>query len=709
MRPVYKFTLSHDTEADQEISEPIGWMEIELNLERHEEFHSLVENFEVPLEFYGSDGTNDGGYAYITNIIDTYGPNSPLYILIEIQPNVGDAFETLFSGQLALVAHRKLLNERKIQVPVIRDDLWAKFINRRNQKVNIKGNSVNGVVVDTINQYTLSLPSQAIHQRYHGMSGGEPSYIFTGNGFGIFDMGLDIISEIEIKFNYPRVSTTDRPFELFALKFGGEYTIDSLATITSVVGNNRMLNVGLYLQINDETPIAFTLTQQGVNGVNGTTKFTYSDTHTLERGDFIRIYFENTGGSGNDFIMLATEGLDQTELMVEANTLYEPSSTPAFWIYDVVKGISDRVLDKNNSFYSEYFGGTDTHDEYPEDGCGAHHALMKGLHVRGYSLTAKPFTLSFDDFWAGSNPIFGLGLGYETIGGYSATGVIRIERMTHFYDGSSNSVELENVMDVESGIDASFFLKRVKGGYQKWQAQSASGIDDPQTVREYVDQLNISGEEKLILSQFYAASLGIEQTRRNRLQEAEDWTLDEEIMIIQTDNEGSPGGASPKLYTESSDLDITNLLNPETRYNIKLTPFINMKRWGQYFRIARDSGLTFVSGEGNFIMGFEAEDDQIEDCDSDIGIVSGGINPTAEWDENDNVIATPRLHSSVTFSFEHPLTYVQYKAIRDNRKKSIGFSYIDADGVEQHIDAFIKKLNFVINESKARFELWEKQ
>jgi len=60
---------------------------------------------------------------------------------------------------------------------------------------------------------------------------------------------------------------------------------------------------------------------------------------------------------------------------------------------------------------------------------------------------------------------------------------------------------------------------------------------------------------------------------------------------------------------------------------------------------------------------------------------------------------TPEL-----YEFEHPLSWVDYKTIRDNRTKAIGVSTTDSN----HETCFIKRLEYDINKSKAKFTVWKR-
>lgn len=664
-----------------------------LNLDRHEEYHSLVENVDIPLEFYGRTSDKDGGYQYLKEVREN-GVDERVTLLVQITHDNGTTYDTLFDGQLDLTSLKEIESEKKMQCAIVRDDLWARFINRKSIPIDVQAaTSLDGVSLSVVTPKTLQLPSQEIRQTYTGRVATEIAYDVTGNGYCIIDFDLVVLSEIETKFDYPRVFTgTDLPAELFAVKFGGGYQITFLITITSDGGNNRVLNTEALVQINNDAPATATKTQQGVNGVNGTTKFEYSGTHTLIKGDFIRIYFQNTGGAGNDFIMLATEGVDQTDLTIVGDTVFDDSSCEALTLHDSALSITNRIIGRENTFYSEYFGGTSaTARAYAADGCGLNHLETKGIHVRGYTFATKPFSKSFDEWWTGANPIFNLGLGYEIVG---TTQVIRVEEKEHFYDSSSDSIILEDVNDIEISYDADLLHTSIEIGYERWDVQSDSGTQDPQTTHTYSTRFRVVGsrdtKDKKIKSGFYAASLGIEHTRRRSIDGAKDWTLDEEFIIIQAD----AATPSPILYDATL---VTGLLNADTSYNVRLTPASNLNRWRSFLACGLSDYLSsffkFVRGEGNTDMVFY--DPSAAGCELD-----GGNRA----DEGGDVLIGPdSLFTNILYSFTHPLTWDQWKGIRDNRKKSILIRYYANDGNRYAAKVFIKSLKYHIHESKAEF------
>lgn len=704
MKPRYRFTLSNASDS-MEISEPIGWSKIELNLERHPEYHSLVENFEVPLIFYGSDGVKDGGYDWIKQYL-TQSIAFPMYILIEVQPNEGDAYETLFDGRLDVKEYVDTVNLSLIEIPIIRNDFWARFIAKKGVKVDIKSttdvNDDGSIGIPTFitvrPSLDLALPSQQIRQEYQATHADDISYVFTGTGqYGILDFATLVRDEINEKYPYPRiVNGTTRPFELFALEYAGDYTFDIKITLSTALGpfnggdSPVSANMKVKFQVNDDAAIDFAQANAGTPGSDGRTDYTYTDTHTLKKGDFIRVYIFNNTGGGVTVVWL---DFYTNYMNVTADTVFPDSTAETMLAHDVALSVIDRIVSTNDSLYSEYFGGGGTAIPYSSDGCGYQFVLLKGLHLRGYDFTDKPFALSFEDWWDGMNPIFGLGLGYEDLDASPSKEVIRIEEMAHFYDGTSSSVTLSQVEDPEGFFDVQLFVKNLTFGYGKWEAESASGIDDPQTKHWYSMAFVDMNKGMEILSSFYAAALGIEQARRNTVVAGDDYRLDEDTVIIHADLTATPEQA--RRYPGVA----TGILNPDTRYNLKLTPYANAYRWNKFTEMMNNSAgiafFKFMKAEGNVSLNFT--DGLSTDCEPNV------------WAENSNLGTggTP-LHSLYGYRFTHPLTYTQYKAIRDNRKKEITFTYTDKNGAVQSVECFIKKLKYAINESKGTFEVWKK-
>ncbi len=443
---------------------------------------------------------------------------------------------------------------------------------------------------------------------------------------------------------------------------------------------------------------------------------------TLNAGDELRIYLKivnqdfDPGAGDNSYFWLASNEYDpylgtmdynlsigdnRSYLKITGQTYTPDSNAFGFFLHDAAGQICDRVTSENDSFYSEYLGSDRTiYRQYDADGCGWKYAITKGLQVRQYSLIEKPVFLSFNQWWKGINPVLCLGLGYELINGLP---VIRVEQMDHFYDDSGVSINISNVRDITRNYDQDTIFKTVRVGYSKWQSEDISGIDDPQTKHTYATRLQKSGIDLTLESDFIAASLAIETTRRTSKIKSADYKFDNETFLIAINP--NPVVVSPETSPEVNDytpeLDenfssITNLLNAETRYNSRITPARNLMRWIRYIsgclQSYIDSKFKFASGEGNY------------DMTSDMVNVSDGcdeIKPEIS-EKQDLPVYNDPLHLPLSYEISIPLEWEDYLLIRNNRKKAIGISQTTTG----HVKFFIDTLEYELVKGRATIKAW---
>lgn len=693
---MFRFVLANTTLGSQPIGEPLGWDAAKLKLERDKEFHCIIEFYDQPVTFYKETDGVDGGYDYIKSAIDTLGPDGDVQFLVYISEDGGDTYETLFDGLVALDTYTNI-DGYKIECAILRNDLWSIFQNRRDHSVSLfSADDLSGDNTSVIlTPPTVALPSQKLRQTYLGRS--DEDYIqyttVPNNEYGIVDFGDVDLDEIKEKFNYPRIQSSTLPNELFAVEYAGDYHIScDLSTSSSALLGNRTGPAGLnaYIQINDDTPVAFTEINSGTDGINGGTLFRYSGTQTLSKGDFVRIYFRNETGGNYTWVWF---GGVFSFLRIDADTLFDDTTCQAYPLHEAFQSVCDRILEDVDTFYSEYLGnGSTQRRTYASDGCGSHFVVTKGLHIRGYDMSEKIFSVSFNDLWDGANPILNLALQPNEVEGQE---VIEILDKDSIYE-SGEAIYLDNVNEIERSIDTRNTFKRIEIGYQKWESEDYSGIDDPQTRHEYATPLKRIGEEITLYSKFIAASLAIENTRRKTIVQGKDYKLDNDIFIIALDTTSLY--ATPSVYTPDLDDDftsITGLLNSETRYNLKLTPLRNFLRWYQYFNgvfydLYNSSQYIFTGGEGNYTMGAN---------------LSASCNADGNYNENVQVSMSLEdgYHSNMMLKFDHPLSYSEYKQIKASRNKRIMVS----DTAFNHEACRIDSIEYKITSGLATFKLWK--
>lgn len=276
---------------------------------------------------------------------------------------------------------------------------------------------------------------------------------------------------------------------------------------------------------------------------------------------------------------------------------------------------------------------------------------------------------------------------------------IRVEKMEYFYDPEP-VVFLSNIRDITRRYDTEKIYKKILIGYKQWKTEDISGIDDPQTKHTYATQLRKSGEEIEVLSEFIGASLAVEQARRQSIDKSTDYQFDDSTFIIalnSIDESVSPDSFVPE--TDENFTTINNLLNSETRYNIRITPARNFLRHINKFNIGLQSYIgsmyRFTRGEGNY----DVETAMLSSCDEeDYGSQLLG--------ENDNLrVTSDAVHTSYYYDIEFALSLSSYKAMAANKNKAIGVSQTDFD----HIPFLIDTLSYQLAKGTVQISGWTKE
>lgn len=721
---IYRFTLNNSILGSHEISELDGWEDAKLKLERDKNFHSLVEYFDGSFIFYGNNGVVDGGYDYINEVDQTQGPDAVLEITIELSLN-GYSYTTLFNGLVKMDSIVRLGNNQ-IQAAIVPNDFWSKFINRLETPVNIQSEeSLDGDVMNVFDSINLSLSSQKIQKSYYGIwQYGEKASI-TPSQYLQATPNTIKLDEIEESFWLPYSSNPEIPVDFMSIIEAGSYHIN-VQLCVAAVNNQDADTIGYDTQWNwfisiNETQ--YPLTNSGPINSFPVQYVQYNIDLIIDLlvGDEIRLYAEEVFNLGTVWVIIGVDGHPGLDLpgggvfikpnitdqeipsfiRITAQTVFPETNSPSFLLHDAGGQILDRIISRDNTFYSELLGGQNTvYRQYDADGCQWPNAIAKGLQIRQYSLAEKPFFLSFKEWWDGANPIFNLSLGYETINDEE---VIRIEGKEYQYN-ETPSVYISNVREITSVYDQERIFKTVKIGYKKWQSEDVSGIDDPQTKHTYASRLQKTGTDIALESEFIAASLAIETTRRKTREKSADYKFDNDTFIVAINPNSvdvSPE-TSPDVTDYVPELDenftnIENLLNSDTRYNIRLTPARNLLRWLGWLsgglQSYLGSFLKFTSGEGNY--------DTISDYSS-----TSCEEYQAELSEKQDIeISGDYYHLANLYEINVPMELSTYLTIRENRKNAIAISQTTTD----HKIFFIRELDYYPAKGTATIKAWSKE
>lgn len=709
-------TISHATLGEKLIDGPDSIDGLVLSLIRHEDYHSLFENFEGEFWFFGSNGVIDGGLDFILEAERLDGPDVTINITFMIAPN-DYVFITVFEGTLAVDGIQKGQDNRAL-IPVVRNDFSAKFKNRVDQPVNIQSETdQDGNQAEVFDNVQLDMLPQKVPMTFDGQSVGFGSE--TGDdvidSFNYFQMSWDRINleEFDEYFTLPQVGNVDQPVEVFIVEYAGSYrfqmqTVGQLTAFSfPTPGLTRVSDYFWpYLNI-DGVEIPFDLLPFPIPGIDEFDIWSIDTTQDLSAKSAVKVYFKTLvklGFSGtytgsfrwNGYlnipdVVFPNRFIFPSTAVINAQTVYPATPGDGFLVHDVAGMILDRTIGRGDTFYSELLGSDRTvYRQYDADGCGWENMLLRGLQIRQYELIDKPFFISFKDWWDGINPILCLGLGYETIDG---TEVMRAEGREYFYDPTP-SLYIDNVTFTRR-YDESVMIKTFRNGYKKWQSENISGIDDPQTKHTRASRLQKSGTDLVMESGFIAASLAIETTRRTTRKKSADYKYDDDVFIVSVTSIGTSPASFYEPKTDEGFSSVTNLQNPETRYNLLLTPARNFIRWSKWLfgglQNYVGSIFKFTGGEGNYDMSSEYA--ASDGCDE-------YSEPLSE--KQDFEVTDEYLHRGEVYPFSGQLELEQYLIIKENRNKAVAMSQTTTD----HKIFFIKNLSYKAFESTVTGEVW---
>lgn len=689
MTPQFKFTFYNAAlyPAGIVVNQPLGWKQAKSSLSRDPVFNSLIEYFKGSFVWYGT------ARAVIVEVKNDQGPAAILRVVVE---EFYLTWATIFDGliDISQIEHiTKVGTFYKNSAPIIRDDFWAKIINRRSLPADVGGSvDMDGNAIAPHASFSMNLPTQKVIAKYESSANNESNvqqesiltnvtvYVTIGAS------GIPVINEISKVFNYGTRMGDTNPVDnlLYAIQaeFSGVYDIvlDFDYAFTWDDGVNRTYDMRWYITtiisgVRTNTQIGATQAGSNVLGFASGAAYNLTTTLNLSANDSVFIYgvLTLTGlGIVGTFNLTGTTFLNT--FTVQANTVYPDTVADVFNVQDVWESVFEKVTGQVGCFESDYFS----------IGCGKNYNITKGACLRGYSLADKPLAMSVDDIWKGLDPIHNLGLGYKEVAGVKK---IEVEKISFFFD-KTPVVFFDNVPNFIQTYNLEKIFRSITIGFKSWSTESGSGIDDPQTKHVYNTGFPTVGIDISVISDLYAASLGIEQARRKRKEKNTDYRLDESNIIIAST--AVSGQTLPEL--DENFTSITNLLNSDTRYNSRLTPAENFLRWREYFNGCMQLGsigrYIFASGEGNTSMTSQLDGG---DCDpSDFKSEGGDIDITSDF------IFLPEA-----FKCSIPMTRTEYNSILANRKKAIGMS----ETVGGYLPYFIMDLDFGIISGQADFIL----
>lgn len=428
-----------------------------------------------------------------------------------------------------------------------------------------------------------------------------------------------ITKEIEDSFELPvfaETSSADLSEVLEIITGYGEVVIEwdmevdlSVSTAWSGAGvpEHRDIKVELFVQINENTPVLIDSDSNSYDlpyggdywepmPLEGSTTITVAQS---DRVKFFCRYESHTAFSaGGDYTWREVRGgLTRSNVKFTFNSNFQDSVVDGFFIHDSAGAILDRILGEPDLLYSPYLGSESTnYRQYDDPGQEWRYVNIRGHQVREKSLADFPYFESWNHWWKGADNILCLGAGPITIEGEK---YLEIAPRSDFYQDEISATFAPTTVPVT--YDLKKFYKQIQIGYEKWQSAEVGSLDDPQTKREYAGNFPMMGEPITLYSSWIAASLAFEVTRRKRVQDSADWKFDEDVFVLSIRDDAGRWVPEPGTAFNATNLNAAN-----KRYNLRITPAFNMRRFLDYLsgclREYPGEAFTFASGEGNFKM-----------------------------------------------------------------------------------------------------------
>lgn len=757
----FRWILRHGDDVEVLESDPKDYDNLELTVFRDEYFHGIFNEFSFDLGFY----CKGGGREFIEGIYKDLGIAET--ITLEIQWRCNGRFETFYEGQVNLQTYRDdgtyiYCNiEQKGITQLIRGRKRVKVDLQSTE-------SIDGAALNNFpyGPYPIGMHSKSIFLESEIGIRQPTTYTytdsFTTTGFFVVaSHGFDLIKSNIVKTvknpDYLQVFTSATP----PTTCDHPAVTQMESTLTQGFhdsGENEIIRYPATYTIEYSFSGTFTDTaspisrrgtwdlflSRGSNATNGDLLrpdihekislggFSYGFTHdavvtqafnisgtltiTLQPGDKLFIIWEAFPYNFNPGTTTADcKDVTFSWAYSEANLrMYIDSTTAAttangFMIHEAFSKNLEIITNTPDVVRSSFFGRTNSNHSYPDNGCGAFNFITNGFQIRefdsGYpidtSVLTKPVFSTLEDLFDSQNSIWNIGLGIEKEG---LNEKVRIEDKSFFYS-DTEILKLDNVPNIEVSVDPEKYYGKVVIGNQQWKPDIPEGLDEPNTNREYATVFGTVDNEYIAVNPYITAMYAIEIKRRQNLIPTEDKEYDEDNFVIAMSrflDGNTPVGLQTPEKSENFS-SVTNLTGSDTAYNLRLSPFRNLLRHAKsisgimYNRPGEEFQFTY--GEGNYDM----ESEMIPDgCDGDYSGANAIEDQSLAWD--DTRITSPSLFIPEIYNFEYPVSFAQYKVLKQNLYGYVSFS----SGTNAHKKGYIMNLVYTLKTGMAQFTLIRK-
>lgn len=735
--PALRWTLRYNGQTVVLSTDPLGWDEIDLQLQRDEKWRGLFYEFTNEYGFY----CKGGGKELVDLAHEEAGSEGD--VELDIEALCSNVYTHIYEGKLNMSSWREEQRGTILYSFLEVDPRGITPIIRKREDVEVDllaTESLGGVTLTsyTYGNYDLNLHSKVIFQeskleRLSDTTSDEDYELVRGLSYNIYHQDAIPLAIGELKQSYDQSDFWTTPAGIPAaitLANSGialwHDTTQAVPVVTPVTYNWSLRMKGTFVMTMN-TPVStgasMTVTfhlikdddLSGVTGIYSNTIFTSgavsnhvtqafdfssSGTVNMVGGDKIWAYwiidFSFTIGLASDFFNFEFELEDDSFIDINADTTYTASLCPAIAIHEAWSRVCEGITDQTLAFKSEFFGRTNSQGiSYASNGCGAFTAMSCGKNIRLLEYIRHPIVTSLKDMFESFDSIHGLSLQVELHNGIE---VVRVEEADYAYQDTV-IFRAVNVPKIETSFSADMCYNELEIGYTKWETESANGIDEPNTKAKWT----FTGIKNIknvfsALCKFIAGMYAIELTRRQIPQQTEDYKYDNDNFIFALKRDVTQLNICEKNENFAS---VTNLISPSTAYNLRFNLYSNFKRLMNLFT----TGLTKQTPQTIKYTSFEGNKDMTYAYNAD-GCVGDHLGATVQnvqdttYPDVDARRGDPILLPE-TINFDYPVSFVEWLAIKANPRGKVEFSGTESDFKSGHL----KLLSYNLKTSLARFTL----
>lgn len=456
----------------------------------------------------------------------------------------------------------------------------------------------------------------------------------------------------------------------------------------------------------------------------------YIETLNLNENDQVRVYYKvelgaslkrrfiddgcgqwySTFGIGDN-----PPGCTDVHMNVISETLEPPTDSKVYMINEAFSRVVENVTNDCMRVKSDYFGRTDSQPyTSAQDGCGSLESITVGKHLRQFPDNLCLMNPSFKDLFESMNAIHNIGYGIEPDANRPGYEWLRIEPMSYWYNNTV-LMTCDNIPELRRKVMAEWYISLFEFGFEKWEAEQTSGLDEFAVKKQYRTTFSEIKSNLEKRCKFIGSGYSIENTRAEKYidDSTKDWRWDNDIFVICVRRDGT-ATAPYSLISVEQGIDCinvgtaTNIVDPGTIYNARISPNRNLLRWLPYLmaNYAHDinnplSYFRFVDGQGNYL----AEMELINGCLYEKSGVNLAENQDIDSGDTNNLAQAKPIFKFELIDYDYPMSYTEFKTIRANPRGVVEYRGTDMPALKK---GFIYNIQYKPNTGIATFTLLPK-